>query len=163
LISACLLGDPVRYDGKSKPIIHDGLHRLQAAGHVVVFCPEVSGGLPVPRVAAEIVGGNGDDVIDGHARVLTECGSDVSASFLSGAHQALALCLDNGIEIAVLTERSPSCGSSEIYDGSFSRSIQSSSGVTTAWLRRHGIRVFNQHQLDAALHCLAQASQERDL
>ncbi len=155
LVSACLLGDPVRYDGKAKQLDHEGLQQLLTANRVIAFCPEVAGGLPVPRAAAEITDGIGADVIAGRAKVVTQAGDDVSEFFLAGAEKALELCRQHRIDVAVLTERSPSCGSSEIYDGSFTRRTIAASGVTTAWLREHGIEVFNQHQLDAALNYLA--------
>jgi len=158
LVSACLLGDPVRYDGKAKQLQHAGLRRLQAAGRLVAFCPELAGGLPVPRPAAEILGGDGADVIAGRARVATAAGEDVSACFLAGAERALALCRQHGIRAALLTEGSPSCGSSRIYDGSFTRRVIAASGVTTALLREHGIRVFSQHQVDAAIEALERMS-----
>lgn len=155
LISACLLGDPVRYDGRGKGLRHDGLDRLLEQGRVIGFCPEVAGGLPVPRPAAEIRAGDGDAVLAGTASVVTGEGDDVSEYFLAGARQALALCREQGIRIAVLTDRSPSCGSELIYDGSFSRRSIDGSGVTAALLRRQGIAVFSQHRLDEALRQLA--------
>jgi len=154
LISACLLGDPVRYDGRAKPLHHAGLATLLEQNRVIPFCPEVAGGLSVPRPAAEIVAGDGDAVIDGGARVQTRDGTDVTANFLEGAERALAQCRRHDIRVAVLTESSPSCGSGQIYDGSFSRNAIDGSGVTAALLRRHRIAVFSQHQLDAALACL---------
>ena len=163
LVSACLLGEAVRYDGRAKPLPGDALQDLCAAGRVVAFCPEVAGGLPVPRAPAEIAGSGGDAVIDGTAVVITASGEDVSEHFLAGAQRALALCREHRIAVAVLTERSPSCGSGETYDGSFSRSTRNASGVATALLRRHGIRVFNQYQLDAAIDCLGRPFQARDL
>jgi uncharacterized protein YbbK (DUF523 family) len=158
-VSACLLGNPVRYDGKAKQLAHAGLCQLQAEGRLVAFCPEVAGGLPVPRAAAEIVGGDGADVIAGRGRVITGHGEDVSAFFLAGAERALALCRQHRIKTALLTEGSPSCGSSRIYDGSFTRRSIGASGVTTALLRQHGIRVFSQHQVDAAINSLESATQ----
>ena len=155
LVSACLLGDPVRYDGRSKPLHDDGLDRLLAQGRVIRFCPEVAGGLPVPRPAAEIQGGDGAAVIAGIASVRTREGEDVSDCFIAGAEQAIALCRQHRVAAAVLTEASPSCGSGRIYDGSFTRSSIAASGVTTALLRQHGIAVFNQHQLAAAISYLA--------
>ena len=155
LVSACLLGNPVRYDGKAKNLDHEGLEQLLEQGRVIGFCPEVAGGLPVPRPAAECVAGDGDAVIAGSARVKTLAGEDVTDYFLAGAKQALTLCRQHGITVAVLTETSPSFGSGQIYDGSFSRQPIVASGVTTALLRQHGIRVFNQHQLDEAISCLA--------
>lgn len=151
LVSACLLGDPVRYDGKSKSLHHSGLTALVEQGRIIGYCPEVAGGLPIPRNAAEIQIGDGMAVITGQAKVVTRDGSDVTRYFLSGANQALALCRQHDVRIAVLTESSPSCGSSSIYDGSFSRHAIPGSGVTAALLKQHGIRVFNQHQLDEAL------------
>lgn len=156
LVSACLLGEPVRYDGKSKALRHPDLDTLVAQGIAIGFCPEVSGGLPVPRAAAEIRAGDGLTVLAGRARVTTQDEADVTAFFVSGAQQALALCREHDIVVAVLTESSPSCGSSQIYDGSFTRSAVSGYGVTSALLLQHGIRIFNQHQLDAALELLAQ-------
>ena len=160
LVSACLLGNPVRYDGEAKSIDHDGLQRLLAEDRIVPVCPEVAGGLPVPRAPAEIIDGDGNAVLDGRARVATRAGDDVSGSFVEGARQALALCHEHGITAAVLTELSPSCGSGEIYDGSFTRQRIDGSGVTAALLRRHGIAVFGHSQLDAALLHLQNVRQE---
>jgi phosphonate degradation associated HDIG domain protein len=144
----------VRYDGRAKHLPHAGLARLLAEDRVVGYCPEVAGGLPVPRPAAEIVGGDGAAVIDGRARVETRGGEDVTGCFLSGARLALELCQRHAIETAVRTESSPSCGSSRIYDGSFARRPRAGSGVTAALLRRQGIAVFSHEQLDAALRRL---------
>ncbi|MDH3760730.1 MAG: DUF523 domain-containing protein [Gammaproteobacteria bacterium] len=155
LISACLLGDPVRYDGKSKAQQHAGLADLLAQDRVIGFCPEVAGGLPIPRPPAEILAADGAAVIAGDARVVTADGGDLTPYFLSGARQALALCQRLRIGVAVLTESSPSCGSGRIYDGSFSRSAIPGSGVTCALLEQNGIRVFSQLQLDDALKYLA--------
>ena len=155
LVSACLVGNPVRYDGKAKNLNHEGLKQLLEQGRAIDFCPEVAGGLPVPRPAAECISGDGDAVIAGSARVKTHAGADVTDYFLAGAKQALALCRQHDITVAVLTETSPSCGSGQIYDGSFNRQPIVASGVTTALLRQHGIKVFNQHQLDEAISCLA--------
>jgi len=154
LLSACLLGNPVRYDGQSKTLRHSALEQLLVEDRVIGFCPEVAAGLPVPRAAAEIQAGDGIAVIAKRARVKTQDGTDVSEYFLSGARQALALCRQHDITVAVMTESSPSCGSSRIYDGSFTRSAIPGSGVTAALLGQHGIKVFNQYQLDEALRYL---------
>jgi uncharacterized protein YbbK (DUF523 family) len=154
LVSACLLGNPVRYDGKAKTLEHDGLQQLLTEDRVIAFCPEVAGGLPVPRAAAEIVAGDGSAVIAGTAQVKTREGNDVSEYFLAGAEQALALCRQHDISTALLTELSPSCGSGQIYDGSFTRQSITASGVTTALLQHHGVKVFNQFQMDEALNHL---------
>ena len=154
MVSACLLGNPVRYDGKSRNLDHSGLQHLLTQGRVIAFCPEVAGGLPVPRAAAEIVAGDGSAVIAGTARVKTREGDDVSDFFLVGAEQALALCRQHNISTALLTELSPSCGSGRIYDGSFTRQPITASGVTTSLLQQHGVKVFNQYQIDEALDYL---------
>ncbi len=154
LVSRCLLGHRVRYDGgASGPF--DQLQQWIAEGRVVPLCPEVAGGLPTPRAAAEIPGGQGVEVLDGSARVITAEGEDVSAEFLSGARQALALVQQHGIHIAVLKANSPSCGNLLTYDGTFSGVKVSGEGVTAALLSRHGVRVFNESQLAEAASALA--------
>jgi uncharacterized protein YbbK (DUF523 family) len=154
LVSRCLLGHRVRYDGgASGPF--DQLQQWIAEGRVVPLCPEVAGGLPTPRAAAEIPGGQGVEVLDGSARVITTEGEDVSAEFLSGARQALALVQLHGIRIAVLKANSPSCGNLLTYDGTFSGVKVSGEGVTAALLSRHGVRVFNESQLAEAASALA--------
>ncbi len=154
LVSRCLLGHRVRYDGgASGPF--DQLQQWIAEGRVVPLCPEVAGGLPTPRAAAEIPGGQGGEVLDGSARVITTEGDDVSAEFLSGARQALALVQQHGIRIAVLKANSPSCGNLLTYDGTFSGVKVSGKGVTAALLSRHGVLVFNESQLAEAASALA--------
>jgi len=156
LISACLLGDRVRYDGQSKLLDNGTLETLVSQQRVIKFCPEVGSGLPVPRPAAEIEGGDGSDVLTNQAKVITRDGRDVSNYFIEGAQQALALCREHNITVAVLTGISPSCGSQKIYDGSFRRKIRDGDGVTSALLKQHGIHVFDQHQLEQAFKQLAE-------
>ncbi len=151
LVSACLLGEPVRYDGRYKQLEYPQLDELLKQDRVIPFCPEVAGGLPVPRDAAEIQAGDGYAVLDNLGRVITSNGKDVTDCFLQGAHQALALCQQHAIRVAILTELSPSCGSSQIYNGSFNRSRIHGVGVTTALLQRHGISVFNPSQIGDAI------------
>ncbi|OUS04614.1 hypothetical protein A9Q90_07370 [Gammaproteobacteria bacterium 54_18_T64] len=150
LISACLLGQRVRYDGKTLPVEDNLLERWLAEGRVIAVCPEVDAGMGIPRAAAEISAGDGKDVWADNARVLIKNGDDVTAYFKKGAQLALALCQQHGIKVAVLSERSPSCGSSSIYDGSFTRQKIPGTGVTVALLEQHGIEVFNQYQLQEA-------------
>lgn len=158
LVSACLLGDPVRYDGQCKEIDDTDLSELVKHNRVVPFCPEIAGGLPIPRDMAEIQQGDGYSVIDGIARVRTLHDQDVTEQFQCGAKLALELCQQYQIRIAILTESSPSCGSHQIYDGSFSRSKREGIGVTTALLIRHGISVFNQNQVGDAMKFLIKLS-----
>ncbi|MFV3316255.1 DUF523 domain-containing protein [Pseudomonas sp. NY15374] len=153
LVSACLLGQPVRYDERDSG--HpDLLKQWQAEGRVVPLCPEVAGGLPTPRPAAEIQGGQGGQVLDGQVQVLTVAGEDVSAAFLSGARQALALVRRHGIRVAVLKSGSPSCGNRLTYDGSFSGVKVPGEGVVAALLRREGVRVFSELELEEAQRAL---------
>ncbi|PAU88295.1 purine-nucleoside phosphorylase [Pseudomonas sp. WN033] len=146
LVSRCLLGHPVRYDGGSHGPF-GWLQRWQAEGRVVALCPEVAGGLPTPRPAAEIPGGQGAEVLAGRVPVSTIDGSDVTAAFVRGAGLALQLVAAEGIRYAVLKARSPSCGNHENYDGSFSGRKVKGEGVTAAALRQAGVRVFNEDQL----------------
>lgn len=143
LVSACLLGRPVRYDGGSKPRADRILLRWQVEGRLVSCCPEVEGGLPVPRPPAEISSGT-------PLRVCAIDGADVTEPFLRGAEAALAAARRYDVKMAVLKEDSPSCGSTRIYDGTFTGRSVAGSGVTTRLLERHGIRVFSEHALDEA-------------
>lgn len=161
LVSACLLGKPVRYDGRHLALkassLEQTLTQWQEQGRVISVCPEVDAGMSIPRAPAEILDGNGVDVIAGVAKVFSDKGEDVSADFMKGAFIALALCQKHGVKIALLTEHSPSCGSSSIYDGGFVGQKIPGLGVTTALLRQHGIKVFSQHELaeaSRALQCL---------
>ena len=154
LVSRCLLGHRVRYDGgTSGPF--DQLQQWLDDGRVVPLCPEVAGGLSTPRPAAEIPGGQGAQVLDGQALVITTEGEDVSAAFLAGAYQALELVQKHGIHIAVLKANSPSCGNLLTYDGTFNGVKVSGEGVTAALLKRHGVQVFSELELPQAAQVLA--------
>ncbi len=149
LISACLLGQPVRYDGKGKPLFHPAIDRWRQEGRLVTICPEMAGGMPVPRPPAEIEkGASGIDVLEGRARVLEVTGGDVTADFIAGAEKALAFAKANGCKHALLIDGSPSCGSLAIYDGSFSGVKHAGNGVTAALLGRAGITVFSPADID---------------
>lgn len=159
LVSRCLLGHHVRYDGGAHGPF-GVLQRWQAEGRIVPLCPEMAGGLPTPRPPAEIPGGQGAEVLDGGVQVLTLDGEDVTRAFVDGAEQALALVQRYGIRLALLKARSPSCGNLENYDGTFSGRKVEGEGVTAALLRRAGVQVFNEEQLAAAEAALAEL--ERD-
>jgi uncharacterized protein YbbK (DUF523 family) len=157
LVSACLLGQPVRYDGRSVP--NDGavLATWKAENRVIAVCPEVAGGLPIPRPAAEIEpNATAATVLDGKARIVTRSGDDVTLPFIHGAQAALTVARQFDIRMAVLKEGSPSCGSHYVYDGHFSSQRQPGSGVTAQLLRQAGIQVFSEHQWDEALAYLNQ-------
>ncbi|WP_430461430.1 DUF523 domain-containing protein [Thalassolituus sp. LLYu03] len=153
LISACLLGQPVRYDGRSNDNkirdYSETVARWQSNGWLIPVCPEVAGGLPTPRPAAEIIGSDGDGVIAGIARIRSASGGDFTAQFLAGAEQALALAKKHGAVAALLAARSPSCGSDGIYDGTFSSTQRRGMGVTAALLEQQGIRCFSPDNFSA--------------
>jgi uncharacterized protein YbbK (DUF523 family) len=156
LVSACLVGQRVRFDGKDAAPDGDTLGRWSREGRLVTICPEVAGGLGVPRPAAEIQRGTGADVLEARAEVRTREGRDVTEAFLLGARQALALAEQHGIRIAVLKARSPSCGKGRIHDGTFSRSHRDGDGVAAALLAKAGVAVFTDEELDdAAAHLAA--------
>jgi uncharacterized protein YbbK (DUF523 family) len=158
LVSACLLGEPVRHNGAHKRSDDQILQRWIREGRVVAVCPEIAGGLPVPRPAAEIAGGaDGANVLAGDARVIDVDGRDVSHHFLSGADVALQTARAHGIRIAILKEGSPSCGSSFTYDGTFtSTRVPGHKGVTAALLQEEGIQVFSEAEFAEAQEFLRQ-------
>ncbi|EAR09562.1 DUF523 domain-containing protein [Reinekea blandensis] len=149
LVSACLLGDRVRYDGADNSVSNDWLQRWKEEGRLVPVCPEVSGGLPIPRPPSEIQGGNGEDVLSQQASIVDIHGRDVTREFLVGAEQALATAQKYGCRFALLAARSPSCGNEQIYDGTFSGALIPGAGATAALLKQNGIQVFNQAQIVA--------------
>jgi uncharacterized protein YbbK (DUF523 family) len=161
LVSACLLGQPVRYDGSSLQSPSDILERWHREGRIIPVCPELAAGLPVPRPPAEIQAGNGVDVLNGRAIVLANTGQDQTQEFVAGAQAALSVTRSNGILVAVLTDGSPSCGSTFLYDGTFSgNKNRDGSGVTAALLRKHGVAVFSQSQMEAADELLRRLDRE---
>lgn len=136
LVSACLLGAPCRYDGKSKPLA--GIERLREKYELVPVCPEREGGLPTPRTPSERRG----------EAVVMQDGTDVTAQYRRGAEAALKLCRREGCAAALLKERSPSCGSGSIYDGSFTHTLIPGDGVTAELLRQNGVRIYGESELD---------------
>lgn len=147
LMSACLLGEKVRYNGEARVAEDPIVSRWISEGRVVPVCPEVEAGMGIPRNPAEIFGGDGKAVLRGKAAVIERNGTEVTDFFVWGAHMALDLCQKLNIRFAVLTESSPSCGSTTIYDGSFSGKKNKGMGVTAALLTEQGIQVFSQHSI----------------
>ncbi|MDH2429044.1 DUF523 domain-containing protein [Sphaerisporangium sp. TRM90804] len=154
LVSACLMGRRVRFDGRAKAVADEVFAAWRAEGRLVPFCPEVEGGLPVPRPPAEIESGvGGAAVLSGSARILTPAGEDVTRHFLAGAYSALAVAQTMGLRTAILKDGSPSCGSLRIHDGTFRGRVTPGTGVTAALLELHGIRVFGEDRIaEAAEH-----------
>lgn len=151
LISACLVGLKVRYNGQEKQDLRNTLSLWQAEHRLVIHCPELAAGLPCPRPAAEIVGGNGDDVLDGRAVIIENTGQDVTQHYLLAAWLALNAARAHDCGFALLTDGSPTCGSRTIYDGTFTGQQRPGPGVAAALLRRHGIQVFSEKQLPALI------------
>ncbi|WP_411743245.1 DUF523 domain-containing protein [Reinekea sp.] len=154
LVSACLLGKEVRYDGGSLQSDSSVLKQWLNEGRVVSTCPEFDSGMTIPRAPAEISKGDGLGVWNSISQVKDITGKDVTGYFVKGAQIALELCKLHNLKVAVLAEGSPSCGSSKIYDGSFTGKTIEGVGVTTALLREHGIKVFSQHDLEQANQAL---------
>lgn len=145
LVSSCLMGEKCRYDGNdNKDVFLDSI----PADRVFSFCAETAGGLSTPRVPAEIKGGGGADVLNGTARVVNKEGEDVTEQFVRGAKMLLDEALEKNVTAAILKERSPSCGSGKIYDGSFSGRVIQGEGVVAALLRSRGIPVYSEEQMD---------------
>ncbi len=132
LVSACLLGLPCRYDGESRP--NEEVISLREKYELIPFCPEIYGGLETPRIPSERV----------EDRVLMQNGRDVTENYKRGAEGALYLCKTLEIKKAILKERSPSCGSGEIYDGSFTKTMTVGDGVTAELLKKEGIYVIGE-------------------
>lgn len=158
LISSCLLGRPVRYNGSAKDCVHGAiLARWREEGRLVPVCPEIAAGFQTPRPpaeirlseqgASEICGGGA--VLAGRASIFDREGRDVTALFLKAAQQAVEIAVQSGCRHAVLTDGSPSCGSAFIYDGTFSGVRRAGAGATTAALRRAGVRVWSEAEIPA--------------
>ncbi|MGI5977946.1 MAG: DUF523 domain-containing protein [Oscillospiraceae bacterium] len=137
LVSACLLGVPCRYDANSK--LHTRTAELLKAHTLVPVCPEVYAGLPTPRPPAEIQNG----------RVVTADGTDVTDPYERGAREALRLAKLFACTLAILKERSPSCGHGSVHDGSFTGALTPGDGVTAALLRQNGIEVIGESEVEA--------------
>ncbi len=136
LVSACLLGLPCRYDGRSKPC--EAVLALRDKYELIPFCPEIYGGLPTPRVGSERVS----------HKVIMQNGTDVTENYMRGAEGAFMLAEILGITRAVLKERSPSCGDGMIYDGSFTHTLTAGDGVTAEYLKARGICIYGESETE---------------
>ena len=129
LVSACLLGVKCRYDGTGVDI--EGLREAFPNDNLIAVCPEVIGGLSTPRTPAERIGD----------KIITKTGEDVTKAYMQGANEVLKLAKDKNCSLAILKERSPSCGCGKIYDGTFTGKLIEGNGVTTELLLENGIIV----------------------
>ena len=142
VVSACLMGICCRYDGGHR--LDEKVLRLSMEDELVPLCPEQMGGLTTPRQASEIIGGDGGDVLDGRARIVDSEGKDVTAQFIKGAMEGLAIAKRVGAKRAVMKEKSPSCGIHRIYRSGI---LVSGKGVLTALLLRDGIVVMSNEEI----------------
>jgi len=142
LISACLIGENVKYDGGNNALHVKMIEQWREEGVLVPLCPEVLGGLSVPRLPCE--------VIKGTRHVINQNGEDVSVAFEKGAYEALRLAKLEGVCMAILKARSPSCGKDVIYDGTFTSTRVYDSGITCKVLQEAGITVFSEEELEKA-------------
>lgn len=146
IISACLYGEPVRYDGQAKPLPTPVLQNLAQHYTLIPVCPECMGGLKTPRAPAEIIGASAAEVLTGHSTVKTAKGEDLSAAFIIGANAVLQQAQSQDCKLAIFKANSPSCGVHQHYDGSFSGTLCTGPGVATALLQSHGIRVIDEDE-----------------
>jgi uncharacterized protein YbbK (DUF523 family) len=135
LVSACLLGESCRYDGKSKPC--ERVIALSNTYNLIPICPEVMGGLPTPRTPSEICG----------ELVLMKDGCDVTENYNCGARKALEIARENACTVAILKEKSPSCGSGLIHNGKFDGGLIDGDGITAKLFKQEGIRVLGESQI----------------
>jgi len=138
LISACLIGEKCRYDGACKTMTY--MDRYTRGHELIPVCPEIDGGLNVPRPRAWIKSGTGGDVLDGKTIVVDENGRDVTSYFMAGAKHALEIALANNVKTAILKSRSPSCGKGKVYNAA---ELVNGNGVTAELLIGNGIEVIS--------------------
>jgi uncharacterized protein YbbK (DUF523 family) len=158
LVSGCLNGRPIRYNRTGVDVESAIWDRWASEGRLVAFCPELAAGFSVPRPPAEIVGGDASMVLRGEATVEEDTGGDVSDLFVTGAELAVERALAEGCVAAVLTDGSPSCGTTHVYDGSFAGGTKPGLGVTAQLLRDRGIEVFSHEQIQQADEFVSDAS-----
>ena len=138
LISACLMGRNCKYNGGNNGLSPEIVEKLREKYQLIEVCPECDGGLSTPRLPSERRG----------EKLINSAGEDVTAQFKQGAELALKTAIENGCRKALFKERSPSCGSGIIYDGSFSKSLKDGDGVTAELLKKNGIEIIGESELD---------------
>ena len=150
LVSECLYGGRiVRYDAGDVTEKDPRFLRWKEEGRLVPICPEVFGGLPVPRPDSQRIGDT----------VQTGAGLDVTKEYTAGAEEALRLAKENDVVFAIMKQDSPSCGSRFIYDGTFTDTKIEGQGLAVEYLRNAGFRVFGEEDLDEAERFLAEAEE----
>ncbi|MCI8336285.1 MAG: DUF523 domain-containing protein [Peptococcaceae bacterium] len=145
LVSACLLGQNVKYNGNNN--YNQAVIDFLAGKDYLPICPESAGGLTIPRLPSEICGGTGVGVLGGTATVINQEGVPVTEAFLKGAKAIEALLEKYDVTMAILKENSPSCGVTAVYDGTFSKEKIPGMGVAAALLHSHGIPIYSEKNL----------------
>lgn len=146
LVSSCIAGLEVRYNGTH--CLENKISQLIEENKAIPICPELLGGFTTPREPAEIIGGNGEGVLDGKAKVVEKSGRDVTELYIKGAIETLKQAKNVNATVVVLKEYSPSCGSSMIYNGEFIGEKIAGNGVTAALLKRNGLQVISEKQFN---------------
>lgn len=149
-VSGCLNGRPIRFNSTAVSVESEIWDRWESEGRLVSFCPELAAGFPVPRAPAEIVGSTASVVLKGRGRVEEDNGTDVTDEFVKGARLAAERAIAAGCVMAVLTDGSPSCGTTYTFDGTFTGGTVEGMGVTARLLCDQGLRVFPEDQIDEA-------------
>jgi len=144
-VSACLVGENCRYDGGN--CMNKKVLDFLKNKNLIIICPEILGGLPVPRVPSEIKGGSGKDVLKGKGKVINREGEDMTEYFIKGAEITLEILKLNKVDFVILKQLSPSCGKGKIYNGSFTNRIIEGNGVTTQLLLENGISIITEEDL----------------
>ena len=135
-VSACLMGKNCKYNGGNN--YSEAVKKYVEGHEVISMCPEVEGGLPIPRTPAEIVNGI----------VTNRDGVSVDKEFRAGAEKILDVLLEEKVELAILQSRSPSCGIGRIYDGSFTKTLTNGNGIFADLLVKHGIKVIDVEKIN---------------
>ena len=139
LVSMCLCGVNCKYSGGNN--YDETVLKIVNKGDAIPVCPEIMGRLGTPRIPHEIVGGDGFDVLEGRAKVISKDGDDNTVAFIAGAEKVLEIAKKLNVKEVIFKSKSPSCGNGKIYDGSFSGTLIDGVGVTTALMIKNGIRV----------------------
>ncbi|MCP3937360.1 MAG: DUF523 domain-containing protein [Actinomycetia bacterium] len=159
LVSGCLNGRPIRFNSTNVSVESEIWDRWESEGRLVSFCPELAAGFAVPRAPAEIVGSTASVVLQDQGRVEEDNGTDVTDMFVDGAKLAAQQAMAEGCVIAVLTDGSPSCGTTYTYDETFTGGTVAGMGVMAQLLSDQGLRVFPEDQIDQADRYLSSLSQ----
>lgn len=149
-VSGCLSGEKIRYNGTGVQMDGATWSQWKDEGHLFYFCPELAAGFPVPRPAAEIAGGTAEDVIFGKAKVIENTGGDVTDLFIQGARLAIEAAKKENVVMAIMTDGSPSCGSTYLDAGNFDGNVISGRGILAQMFIDAGIKVFSHTDISSA-------------